>query len=49
MNFNQINNLIKGKKVTCIFGFVCLPYFNKITTLLKKDVKLFINTIAEIV
>ena len=45
----KLDPLIKGQKVTCIFGFCDIKFFEEATQVLREDVMKFVNTIAEIV
>ena len=44
-----VNPMLGGKKVVAIFGFCDIRAFSEITEVLKKDVMIFVNEVAEIV
>jgi class 3 adenylate cyclase len=48
-NHENINPMLPGKKVMCIFGFCDIRNFTDSTEVLQEDVMLFVNEIGEIV
>jgi hypothetical protein len=48
-NSGSINPMLPGVKVFAVFGFCDIRYFAEVTEILKKDIMVFVNTVAEIV
>lgn len=48
-NSGSIDPMLPGVKVFAVFGFCDIRYFAEVTEILKKDIMVFVNGIAEIV